>query len=119
MAKSVLTRAFPDMVMAKSKSVLHPYGNRPVIRPCGQVELLCERNNQYYTLWFQVLPDEAMCGKPALLSAADCVKMDILQIKADEVYPMTSDKQERMFSFSRVLLPKMQFGVFTRMFSKV
>ena len=89
LAKSVLTRAFPGLVLAKSKSVLRPYGNGPVIRPCGHVELLCERNNQYFTLKFQVLPDEAMCGKPALLSAADCVKMDILQIKADEVHQMT------------------------------
>ena len=37
MVKSVLTRAFPDMVMAKSKSVLRPYGKGPVIRPCGQI----------------------------------------------------------------------------------
>ena len=112
MAKSVLTRAFPGLVLAKSKSVLRPYGNGPVIRPCGHVELLCERNNQYYTLKFQVLPDEAMCGKPALLSAADCVKMDILQIKADEVHQMTSDNQNSQDQSRQNVLPPA--GSFTK-----
>ena len=46
-----------------------------------------------------------MCGKPALLSAADCVKMDILQIKADEVYQMTSDNQNSQDQTRKNVVP--------------
>ena len=72
----------------KSHCTLHPYGNSTPIPNVGQVELLCERDDKYHTLMFQVLPDNVMKGKPGLLSGTDSVRLGLVQVNADEIFQL-------------------------------
>ena len=90
--KSTLTSHFPDVKIRKSKILISPYGNSKLIQPVGEVDLLCERNKQYFYLTFIVVADEQMKNKPALLSGEDCENMGIVKIKADEVHAV-NDKE--------------------------
>ena len=77
---------FPELRLHKSIHLLIPYGASKPIKPVGQLELLCEKNNRYFTLCFQVIPTHIMGNKPALLSGRDCESMGIITIDTNEVY---------------------------------
>lgn len=53
----------------------------------GQEELLCETNNKFDTLTFQVLPDSCIGIKPALLSVRDSERLGLIRVQADEIHP--------------------------------
>ena len=74
------------MQLKKSPFLLHPYGDSAPIRPVGQAEVVCERETKFYTILFQVLPDNVMVGKPALLSGTDSIRLGLVTIEADEIY---------------------------------
>ena len=63
-----------------SRATLHTYGGG-IITPLGQVELVCERQGQRYTLVFQLLSKEVIGSQPPLLSGSDCVKLGLIDIK--------------------------------------
>ena len=75
--------------MSKSPYLLHPYGNTRPLRPLGQVELVCHRNNHYDTLTFQILPDDIMANKPTLLSGADSERLGLVRIESDTVFSLS------------------------------
>ena len=75
--------------MSKSPYLLHPYGNTRPLRPLGQVELVCHRNNHYDTLTFQILPDDIMANKPALLSGGDSERLGLVRIESDTVFSLS------------------------------
>ena len=75
--------------MSKSPYLLHPYGNTRPLRPLGQVELVCHRNNHYDTLTFQILPDDIMANKPALLSGGDSERLGLVRIEYDTVFSLS------------------------------
>ena len=74
--------------LTKSPYTLQPYGNSSRVKPVGQVELVCERDTRFYTLLFQVLPDDVMKGKPVLLSGSDSVRLRLVNVAADEVFQL-------------------------------
>ena len=78
--------------LSKSPYTLHPYGDSTPIQPIGQIELVCERKSCFYTLIFQVLPDNVMKGKPALLSGTDSIRLGLVQMNADEIYQVNLQK---------------------------
>lgn len=79
----------PRTDILHSPYLLFPYGNSKPIHPLGQAELLCERPNKYETLVFQVLPDEVMGDKPALLSGRDSEILGLITVQADEVFSLS------------------------------
>ena len=44
---------------------------------------MCERDTRFHTLLFQVLPDNVMKGKPALLLGSDSVRLRLVNVNAD------------------------------------
>ena len=93
--------------LRKSLYVLHPYGNSNPIRPVGEADLVCERNNQFYTLTFQVLPDDVMKGKPALLSGTDSVRLGLVKVSADEIYQLKNIPKAHFHEHSHHTVPSM------------
>ena len=89
LSHSTLTSLGRDIQMSKSPYILHPYGNTRPLRPLGQVELLCHRNNHYDTLTFQILPDDIMANKPALLSGGDSERLGLVRIESDTVFSLS------------------------------
>lgn len=89
----------PRVPMPKSPYLLHPYGNTCPLRPLDQVELVCQRNKKYETLTFQILPDDIMGNKPALLSGGDSERLRLVRIEADTVFSLspsvTSDQSNK------------------------
>ena len=79
---------FPTLHPTKSPFLLFPYGDSKPIKPLGQVDLVCERQNKYYLLTFQILPANVMEKKPALLSGKDCERMGLIKVHADEVHSL-------------------------------
>ena len=62
------------------------------MRPRGQIVLLCEREGRYETLIFQVLPNELMGDKPALLSGTDSERPSLISINTGEVFLINSTR---------------------------
>ena len=60
-----------------SSAILRTYGGG-VIKPMGQVELVCETQGKFHTLQFQLLNKDVMGSQPPLLSGSDCVRLDLL-----------------------------------------
>ena len=89
LSHSTLTTLGQDIQMSKSPYLLQPYGNTRPLRPLGQVELLYQRDNQYDTLTFQILPDDIMANKPALLSGADSERLGLIRIESDTVFSLS------------------------------
>ena len=89
LSHSTLTSLGRDIQMSKSPYLLHPYGNTRPLRPLGQVELLCHRNNHYDTLTFQILPDDIMANKPALLSGGNSERLGLVRIESDTVFSLS------------------------------
>ena len=63
-----------------SHAILHTYGGG-VIKPVGQIELVCETQGQFHTLQFQLLNKDVMGSQPPLLSGSDCVKLGLIEIR--------------------------------------
>lgn len=80
----------PNMKLTKSPYLLQPYGDAQLLKPLGQIDLLCKRNKRYESLTFQILPREIMMNKPTLLSGSDCYALGLITIKADEIFSLTS-----------------------------
>ncbi|KXJ07207.1 Retrovirus-related Pol polyprotein from transposon opus [Exaiptasia diaphana] len=89
-SKSTLQQSLPSAKVTTSSYVLHPYGNGSPIRPVGQVELVCKTDKKFSTLTFQVLPDDLMKGKPALLSGSDSESLGLIKIQAKEVFALST-----------------------------
>ena len=88
-----VTTHFPEAKITASRYRLYPYGNADPIKPVGQVELLCDRGRKFHNLSFQILSDSLMKDKPALLSGKNCEQLGLIQVKADEVYSLTNQKE--------------------------
>ena len=89
LSHSTLTSLDRDVQMSKSPYLLHPYGNTRPLRPLGQVELVCHRTNHYDTLTFQILPDDIMANKPALLSGGDSERLGLVKIESDTCFSLS------------------------------
>ena len=62
-----------------SSAILRTYGGG-VIKPVGQVELVCETQGKFHTLQFQLLTKNVMGSQPPLLSGSDCVRLGLIEI---------------------------------------
>ena len=62
-----------------SSAILRTYGGG-VIKPVGQVELVCETQGKFHTLHFQLLNKDVMGSQPPLLSGFDCVRLGLIEI---------------------------------------
>jgi len=89
-AQHMLKELQPEPRLTHSPYLLHPYGNSKPLKPLGEVQLLCEQQDRYETLVFQVLPDHVMGSKPALLSGGDSEHLGLVTIKSHEVYSISS-----------------------------
>ena len=79
MSRSTLHSLVPDAELKRSPYRLYPYGNPKPLEPEGQVDLVCERENKYETLTFQVLPDSSIGCKPALLLGSDSERLGLIK----------------------------------------
>ena len=91
LSEDALLKLMPNMRLTKSPYLLHPYGDSQLLKPLGQIDLLCERNKRYESLTFQILPRDVMMNKPALLSGSDCEALGLITIKAHEIFSLTSE----------------------------
>ena len=62
-----------------SSAVLRTYGGG-LIKPVGQIELVCETRGKHHTLQFQLLNKDVMGSQPPLLSRSDCVRLGLIEI---------------------------------------
>ena len=83
MSLSTLGSLLPDAELKRSPYRLYLYGNSKPLEPEGQVDLMCERENKYETLTFQVLPDSSIGCKPALLLGSDSERLELIKVHAD------------------------------------
>ena len=60
-------------------TILRTYGGG-VIKPVGQVELVCETQGKFHTLQFQLLNKDVMGSQSPLLSGSDCVRLGLIEI---------------------------------------
>ena len=68
-----------------SSAILRTYGGG-VIKPVGQVELVCETQGKFHTLQFQLLNKDVMGSQPPLLSGFDCVRLGLIEIGRDTCF---------------------------------
>ena len=87
-SEQTVKQLYPTLRPTKSSFLLFPYGDSKPIKPLGQVDLVCERQNKYYLLTFQIRPADIMENKPALLSGKDCERMGLIKVYADEVHSL-------------------------------
>lgn len=101
-------------LIRKSRSVLHTYSNK-VIKPIGEIDLMCEHENRYHVLNFQILHKADLAGKPNLLSGTDCINLGLLKMTvgttstAVPMSPASSPNRSNVKGNSKV-----QFGKLTR-----
>ena len=93
---------------SKSPYLLYPYGNRHPLRPLGQVKLVCQKNKLYETLTFQILPDDIMGNKPALLSGGDSECLSLVRIEADTIFSRSPSVTSNQYSKSCALLSSVE-----------
>ena len=55
---------------------------------------MCERENKYETLTFQVLPDFSIGCKPALLLGSDSGRLGLIKVPADEIHSLSSEVEK-------------------------
>ena len=72
---------------------MHTYGG-DVIKPVGQIELMCETQGKLYPLQFQLLSKDVMGSQSPLLSGSDCVKLGLIEIKGSTSPLRQGDPQE-------------------------
>ena len=87
MSLSMLQSFLPDADLKRSPYCLYPYGNMKPLEPEGQVNLVCERQDTYVTLTFQILSDSSIRSKPALLSGSYSERLGLITVHADEPIP--------------------------------
>ena len=63
-----------------SSASLRTYGGG-VIKPVGQIDLVCETQGKFHTLRFQLLNKDVMGSQPPLLSGSDCVRLGLVEIR--------------------------------------
>ncbi|KAK2551056.1 hypothetical protein P5673_028114 [Acropora cervicornis] len=88
---SKLQSFLPDADLKRSPYRLYPYRNSKPLEPEGQDDLVCERQDRYVTLTFQILPDSPIGSKPALLSGSDSERLGLVTIHADEIHSLYSE----------------------------
>ena len=93
---------------SKSPYLLYPYGNRHPLRPLGQVKLVCQKNKLYETLTFQILPDDIMGNKPALLSGGDSERLSLVRIEADTIFSQSPSVTSNQYSKPCALLSSVE-----------
>ena len=91
MSLSTLRSFLPDADLKRSPYRLYPYGNSKPLEPEGQVDLVCERQDGYVTLTFQILPDSSIGSKPALLSGSDSERLGLITVHPDEIHSLSSE----------------------------
>jgi len=91
-AQNMLKKLHPEPRISQSPYLLYPYGNSRPLKPLGQLQLVCDQQDRYETLVFQVLPDHVMGSNPALLSGGDSEHLGLLTVKAHEVYSTCVNK---------------------------
>ena len=62
-----------------SSAVLRTYRGG-LIKPVGQIELVCETRGKHHTLQFQLLNKDVMGSQPPLLSGSDSVRLGLIEI---------------------------------------
>lgn len=77
--------------ITRSSAVLSPYSGPP-IKPIGKTQLVCNRNNKYELLEFQVIPSAQLLDKPALISGTDSKRLGLVEIHADVVHATTAEQ---------------------------
>ena len=65
-----------------SSAILSTYGG-DVIKPVGQIALVCETQGKFHTLQFQLLNKDVMGSQPPLLSGSDCVRLGLVEIRGN------------------------------------
>ena len=65
-----------------SSAILRTYGGG-VIKPVGQIDLVCETQGKFHTLQFQLLNKDVMGSQPPLLSGSDCVRLGLVEIRGN------------------------------------
>ena len=85
LSHSTLTTLGQDIHMSKSFFLLQPYENTRPVRPLRQVF----GSTQYVTLTFQILPDDIMVNKPALLSGGDIERLGLIRIESDTIFSLS------------------------------
>lgn len=61
------------------------------MEPEGQVHLVCELQDKYETLTFQILPESSIGSKPALLSGSDSERLGLTTVHADEIHSLSCE----------------------------
>ncbi len=92
-SEKMLNQLSPKPFMIPSTQKLHPYGDTTPIIPIGQVDLVVDQTGKYELLRFQVLSDDNMASKPALLCGSDSEKLGLLTVNC-KVYAVTSVGEE-------------------------
>ena len=65
-----------------SSAILSTYGGG-VIKPLGQIELVCETQGKFHTLQFRLFKKDVMGSRPPLLSGSDCVRLGLVEMRAN------------------------------------
>jgi len=91
MSLSTLRSFLPDADLKRSPYRLYPYRNSKLLEPEGQVDLVCERQDGYVTLTFEILPDSSIRSKPALLPGSDSERLGLIIVHADEIHTLSSE----------------------------
>ena len=65
-----------------SSAILRTYGGG-VIKPVGQVDLVCKTQGKFYTLQFQLLNKDVMGSQPPILIGSDCVRLGLVEIRGN------------------------------------
>ena len=65
-----------------SSAILRTYGGG-IIKPVGQIELVCETQGKFHTLQFQLLNKDVMGSQPPLLSGSDCVRLGLVEMRGN------------------------------------
>ena len=76
-----------------SSAILHTYGGG-VIKPVGQIELVCEIQGKFHTLQFQLLSKDVMGSQPPLLSGSDCIRLGLIEIRRNAPSLHQNDHKE-------------------------
>ena len=91
MSLSTLRSFLPDADLKRSPYRLYPHGNSKPLEPEGQVDLVCELQDGYVTLTFQILQDSSIKSKPALLSGSDSERLGLITVHTDEIHSLSSE----------------------------
>ena len=74
-----------------TRSTLFSYCGNP-IKPLGTVTLLCEAPKKFEFITFQVVDNKVLKNKPALLGAADSIKLELIKYDKSRVHMSSKNK---------------------------